>query len=262
MGCSGTRVLITRTAEDNPALAALLAARGAVAISFPCIEFSDPADMEPLDRALRCLSGPAAPHWVVLSSPQAVGRLVARLAVLGLSPIESLRSCSLAAVGSGTAEALGVLGLHASLVPDSGAGAAALAKALLPLVRGQRVLLPRAEQGSPVLAAALVAGGAEVLAVAAYRTLPAAASDPDGLRALRDGVVQGILFASGSAVRGFVALLGAEAAALAAKAKVACMGARCAGEARALGLRVDAVAGGAFPELIDALCAALATAPD
>lgn len=253
----GARVLVTRAAEDAAALEGQIRARGGEPVAFPCIAFAAPRDEGPLDAALRELAFALPPQWVALSSPQAVRRLWERLEALGLPPSEALRRASLAAVGAGTAEALAARGLKAALVPARGAGARVLAEELSPRVRGQRVLLPRAEEGNPELAQALAAAGAEVRAVALYRTVAAAAPDPAGLAALRRGLVHGILFASGSAASGFASLLGAEAPALAAAAKVACMGARCAAAARAAGLPVDAVAGGGLPELLDALSASL-----
>src|SRR5258708_6457171 len=103
---------------------------------------------------------------------------------------------------------------------------------------------PRAERAPPALEDALAAAGARVRTAVLYRTVLAPAADPVGLSALRERRVGGILFASGSAARGFAALLGIEAPGLAAAAKVACMGARCAAEARANGLRGDAAGRG------------------
>jgi len=57
-----------------------------------------------------------------------------------------------------------------------------------------------------------------------YRTVPAPAPDPEGARLLRAGSMDAIAFASGSAARGFAALFGPEAAGLAGRALVACMG--------------------------------------
>jgi uroporphyrinogen III methyltransferase/synthase len=252
----GARVVVTRAADDRGALDDLLAARGAEAIPFPCIAFDDPLDLAALDEALRALGFPGGPSAVALSSPQAVRRFHARLLRLGLDPGAALRNVLIGAVGAGTAAALSQVGLRAAVVPAGAVGAEALAAALAPRLRGQRVLLPRAEEGNPALAEALARAGAEVHSAILYRTVTAPAPDPAGLAFLRAGLMDGILFASGSAARGFAALLGAEAGPLAARAKVACMGARCAAVAREAGLRVDAVARGGFEELLDALAEA------
>jgi uroporphyrinogen III methyltransferase/synthase len=167
-----------------------------------------------------------------------------------------LRGVRIAAAGAGTARRIGERGLPA-LAPAQGVGAEALVEMLAPLVAGKDVLLPRAEGGNPALAGGLERAGARLLTPVLYRTVPAATVPPQAARLLRDGHVEAIAFASGSAARGFAALFGAEAAALAARTRVACMGRTCAAEARSAGLRVDAVADGGLPELVEALDSAM-----
>jgi len=246
------RVLVTRAAEDQAELAALLAARGARPVALPCIAFADPADPAPLEEALRRLRSGPAPDFVVLASPHAAERFLARVDPAWL------RGVRIAAAGEGTARRIGERGL-APLAPAQGVGADALVEMLAPLVSGKEVLLPRAEGGNPALAAGLERAGARVSAPALYRTVPAAAADPEGARLLREGRIDAVAFASGSAARGFAALFGGEAAGLLGGALVACMGPTCAAEARAAGLRVDAVADGGLPELVEALESALST---
>ena len=246
------RVLVTRAAEDQDELGALLAARGARPVPLPCIAFADPADPAPLEDALRRLRSGPAPDFLVLASPHAAERFLARV-----DPA-TLRGVRIAAAGEGTARRIGERGLP-SLAPAQGAGADALVETLAPLVRGKEVLLPRAEGGNPALVAGLERAGARVSAPILYRTVPAAAADPEGVRLLRAGHVDAIAFASGSSARGFAALFGNEAPALAGRARVACMGEACAKDARAAGLRVDAVADGGLPELVEALESALST---
>jgi uroporphyrinogen-III synthase len=250
---SGKRVLVTRAAEDQAELAALLAARGAHPVPLPCIAFADPVDPGPLEAALRSLRAGPAPEFVVLASPHAADRFLDRADFAALGRIR------IAAAGAGTARRIEERGLSA-LAPPRGAGADALVELLAPLVAGKEVLLPRAEGGNPALALGLQRAGARVLAVTLYRTVPAAVPDPDGVRLLRSGRVDAIAFASGSAARGFASLLGAEAPALAAAAVVACMGATCAAEARSAGLPVDTVADGGLPELVEALESRMSTA--
>jgi uroporphyrinogen-III synthase len=250
---AGKRVLVTRAAEDQAELATLLAARGARPVALPCIAFSDPADPAPLEDALRLLRSGPAPDFLVLASAHAADRFLARV-----DPA-SLRGVRIAAAGSGTARRIAERGLPA-LAPAEGVGAEALVEMLAPLVAGKDVLLPRAEGGNPALAAGLERAGARVRAPVLYRTVPAAAAPPEAARLLRGGGIEAIAFASGSAARGFAALFGAEAPALAGRARVACMGNTCAADARAAGLRVDAVAAGGLPDLVDALDSALSKA--
>ena len=250
---AGKRVLVTRAAEDQAELAALLTARGARPVALPCITFADPTDPAPLEDALRRLRSGPPPDFLVLASAHAADRFLSRV-----DPA-SLRGVRIAAAGAGTARRIGERGLTA-LAPAQGVGADALVEMLAPLVAGRDVLVPRAEGGNPALLAGLERAGAHVRAPILYRTVPAATVPPEAARLLRDGHVEAIAFASGSAARGFAALFGAEAPALAGRARVACMGRTCAAEASASGLRVDAVADGGLPELVEALDSALSTA--
>jgi uroporphyrinogen-III synthase len=233
----GVRVLVTRAAEDAPELEALLRERGAVPIRMPCIVFEDGPDAARIAAAVR--GGQA--DLAVVASPHAARRL---LALCGPPSIP------LAAVGAATARELP----GEVIVPAQGVGADALVAALRDSVRGKRVLIARAEGGNPALVDGLRAAGAVVQALTLYRTVPARQVDAAALAALREGRIGAIAFASGSAARGFVALAGARSADAAA---VACMGPRCAEEARQAGIRVDAVAAGGLSELCDALALAV-----
>jgi uroporphyrinogen-III synthase len=246
------RVLVTRAAEDQAELAMLLAARGARPVALPCIAFAAPADPAPMEEALRRLRSGPAPSFVVLASPHAAERFLARVDPAWL------RGVRIAAAGEGTARRIGERGL-AALAPAKGVGADALVEMLAPLVSGKDVLLPRAEGGNPALVAGLERAGARVSAPALYRTVTAAGADPDGARLLREGGIDAIAFASGSAARGFSALFGPDAPGLSGRTLVACMGRTCAADARAAGLRVDAVADGGLPELVEALESMLST---
>jgi len=249
----GKRVLVTRAAEDQAELADLLAARGAVPVPLPCIAFADPLDRGPLDAALGLLRAGVRPDFVVLASPHAVVRFLREL-----DPA-LLRGVRIAAAGRSTARRLEERGLS-GMVPARGVGAEALVELLAPLVGGKDVLLPRAEGGNPSLIDGLQRAGARLAAVTLYRTVPAASADPAAVRLLREGGIDAIAFASGSAARGFAALFGAHAANFSARAAVVCLGPACAEESRLAGLRVDAVSGGGLPELVDALESAMSTA--
>jgi uroporphyrinogen-III synthase len=235
---AGVRVLVTRALEDAPELEALLRERGAQPVRMPCVAFEDGPDAARIAAMVRNREA----DLIVVSSPQAARRL---LALCGRIVVP------LAAVGAATAQELP----GDVLVPRDGVGADALVNELRGRIGGLRVLVPRAEGGNPSLIEGLRDAGARVEALTLYRTVTAHRAEPAALLALRKGAVDAIAFASGSAARGFVALAGAEAASGAA---VACMGKRCADDARSAGLRVDAVAdGGRLPELCDAVALAV-----
>ena len=249
-GLTGKRVLVTRAREDQEELAALLVAREAEPVALPCIELAEPLDRIPLQNALQSLREGKRTDFLVLASPHAADRFLSRIDPAHLSGVR------IAAVGAATARRIEERGLQA-IAPSRGASAEALLSLLAAQVRDKQVLVPRAEGGNPALVEGLERAGARVTAVTLYRTVPATSVDPQGARLLRSGRVDGIAFASGSAARGFAALFGDEAAALAARTTVACMGKTCAADARAVGLRVDAVADGGVPELVEALESAI-----
>lgn len=228
----GKRVLVTRAAEDAAELEDLLRARGAVPVRLPCIAFED----LPLAAKLAERVREGRFDLVVLSSPHAARRA---LDLIGRT------SVPFAAVGSATAQ-----GLPGDvIVPSRGAGAEALVAELAGKVRGKRVLLPQAERPTPALLEGLTRAGAEVEAFPLYRTVVPASADLSLLAG-----ADAIAFASGSAVRGFVALAGATAA----RGKVvAAIGASTAAEAVAAGLSVDAVGDEGLTGLCEALALAL-----
>lgn len=203
-------VVVTRSKGGEDALAERLRELGAALREIPAIAFAPPADAGPLDAALRGLD---RFDWAVFASATAVERTVERMRALGLEPA-SLGRLRLAAVGPATADRLAREVRRADLVPEEARGEA-LAAALAPSVRGRRVLLPRPAEGRPELLDGLLAAGAEVAAVEAYRTLPA---PPEGIAPLADwieaGEVDAVAFASPSAVKAVVAGLGTRAPAL------------------------------------------------
>jgi len=152
-----------------------------------------------------------------------------------------------AAVGPATARALRARGLEPALVPDEANGLA-LANAL-PEADGKRVLLVRATAAATDLPARLRERGAQVEELAAYATVeaPAASAEPL-IAALADVDLAAIVFASGSAVRGFLALGGTTVW------PAITIGPRTSNVARQLGFRVVAEA---KEQSADALAAAI-----
>jgi uroporphyrinogen-III synthase len=140
-----------------------------------------------------------------------------------------------AAVGQATARALRNAGIEPSLIPAESNGLA-LANAI-PDVEGKRVLLVRASAASPDLPHRLRERGATVDEVAAYLTVEGPAASAEALRtALADPDLAAIVFASGSAARGFLALGGST------RWPAITIGPRTTREAKALGFKVVAEA--------------------
>lgn len=207
MRLDGRTVVVTRNRGGDDALSARLAELGATVRELPAIAFAPPADPAPLDAALGAL---ARTDWIVFASATAVERTLDRAAALGVTPADLARP-RLAAVGPATAACLAERLRPPDLVPGDARGVA-LAAELAREVKGRRVLLPRPSEGRTELLDGLRAAGADLVAVDAYRTVPA---PPEALaplaRWIASGEVACVAFASPSAVRAVVQALGRDA---------------------------------------------------
>lgn len=212
-------MVVTRAPGQAGGLAAELEQFGAEVLYLPLVRFESATDKGPLQGALNRL---AEFDWLLLTSQNAV-RFVAE----GLREMPEGGPASwfpkVAAVGTATAEAARQVGWPVDFVASRFRGAA-LAEELGERVRGKKVLLPRSDRARPDLPAALRELGAEVHEVVAYRTVTAESAQSEAASAIRAGRVDVITFASPSAVHGFVDVMGEEARALAAGAKIAVIG--------------------------------------
>ena len=252
----GRRVLVTRSREQAPVLAAALRRAGAEPVLFPLLVQVPPGDWREVDAALARRGGYDA---LLFTSANAVRALASRAAERGAS-VTALGE-RVFCVGPGTAEAARRQGLEVHGVPEQRQGGEGLlelvARELPP--RGRRFLLPRAQEARETLPEGLRAAGARVDAVAVYRTVAA----PVDAGALRERLVRGELdaltFASPSAAKRFAELLDDAARAAAGRCVVAAIGPVTAEALRKLGLAPDCVAersGGA--SLVEALASCLA----
>jgi uroporphyrinogen-III synthase len=193
MGTSaGRRVLVTRGASQSAKLSDGLRAHGIVPVEVPVIRIVAAENMAPIESALRNLG-----HydWIVLTSTNTVRILseYARSLGIGFPPRPQV-----AAVGSATAHAAREAGFTVTCVPDAYV-AEDLVRVLRDQVRGQRILLARAEAARDVIPDALRDSGAQVDVVDVYRNiLPDEA--PQELRRARAGQLDAATFASSSSV--------------------------------------------------------------
>ena len=246
---TGKRILVTRPKNQAADLFDPLTAEGAEPIPFATIEISPLKDFSRLDKALADLAA-GVYAWVIFTSVNGVSACFDRLAVAGSVAGSGLRpdptTTRVAAIGPSTASALQSLGARVDFVPQEYVAERILDG--LGDVKGQRILLPRAELARAALAEALQESGALVDEIPVYHTVQPP-PDPAGLDALRLGV-DVITFTSSSTVRNFVALAGAETGA----ALIACIGPITAQTALELGLPVHIVAKEyTIPGLVQAL---------
>lgn len=231
----GRRILVTRPLAQAAALVDRLADLGADPIEAPMIRILPLADEAPLEAACAAAS---TFDWIVFTSANGVEAFMKRL-LAGSRDVRTLGPTRLCAVGPATEARLRRYGLAVDLVPEEHRAEAVSAALLRDHdVSGARILLPRADIARATLPNELRRAGAEVVDVAAYRTVPV--SDADGTdvsRMLRERRIDVVTFTSASTVRGFVARVGAESlAGLLENVSVASIGPVTADAARRLGI--------------------------
>jgi uroporphyrinogen-III synthase len=249
---SGTRVVNTRPAHQAADLDAVLRARGAESISFPCIAIAEPQNSAALDAAVAALLA-GAYGWIVFASASAVAAVAARI---GDRLIPS--GVKVAAVGNGSASAArDLLRVESIFVPDQRHESSGLVSTI-PVRCGERVLVPASSIARPELDDGLRAAGAQVEAVVAYRTVEGRGG-ADLAPLLANRSIDAIAFASPSAVTGFVARVAALGFGVPdiAELPVGCIGATTADRAETCGFASIAIA----PEpTVDRLADALESA--
>lgn len=248
LALSGVRVLATRPAEQIAKLSAALRAEGADVLEVPAIAIEPPSSWEAVDEAI----ARGQYRWVIFTSSNGVRFFVDRLTALG-NDTSWFTSADIAAIGPETARSLAERGLHADLVPGEFVAEALLAALTdaAPL-RGERVLLARADIAREALVNGLLREGALVDQVTVYRTVPARPS-PELLDRLTERAIDVVTFTSSSTVRSLVDMLGSSSSLL-RHCTVACIGPVTAATAREYGLEAAIVAANyTIPGLVAAI---------
>lgn len=216
----GKRVVVTRARSQASGLAATLRGLGGEVVELPAIRIESRIESDEVQRAverigeyaLLCLTSPNGVHLLFdamrqagldarafggSSKPQQVER--------GGSSAGSGAGTTIAAIGTGTAQALAEHGIVADVVPERFV-AEALVEALADVdVEGQKVLVARAAEARDVLPDALRERGAEVDVVALYKTVREA-PEPEAVEAAQ--TADYVTFTSSSTVRNLIEALG------------------------------------------------------
>lgn len=246
---AGKRVLVTRPGERGLRLALLLDQWGAEAILVPTIEFAPPLDPRPLRAATTHLE---TYDWAVFTSPRAVEAVRDSLRSASVDWPQDVRC---AAVGPGTRTVLEAAGATVSAQPQEPRASAVVGA--LGDIRGLRILLPRSDLAHDELADGLRSAGARVDDVEAYRTLLRSPTSDD-IAVLKKGSAA-VVFASGSAVHGYLRAIASIPSEDGVPPSVVCIGPATAEVAAHAGLVVAAVAGETSDEaVVEAVAQALA----
>jgi uroporphyrinogen III methyltransferase/synthase len=212
------RVLITRSAEQAPALADALSELGVEPVIVPTIEIVSPASFADLDQAIASLD---QVDYLVLTSTNAVEAFFDRLATLGHSAA-ILDTLQIVAVGPKSAAAIDAHGVSADLTPKD-YRAEGVVSLLKERVAGKKVLYPKAALARELIPKQLGNAGAEVIEPVAYASAPPQGASASLKQALDDGLDL-LTFTASSTVENFINLLDAGDLTLARQVPVASIG--------------------------------------
>lgn len=229
---TGWRVLVPRGGPWGDRVAASLRAQGASPKVAPMINFAPTDDAAALEAALAKLADGGF-DWVTVTSATTVDVLSSHQAVVPAAT-------KIAAVGETTAAALTAAGYPVALVPAEENSARGLLEEWTAATDGAiplRVLALRSAIAKPLLSIGLARIGHHVEAVVAYRTVGVPV-EPSVVADVAEGRVQAVLVTSGSVAEQVQKQLGP----IPDGTLVVCIGPQTAKDARAIGLRVDAIA--------------------
>ena len=224
----GQRILVTRPRERAGTLSEKLRSLGADVWEYPCIETVPILPCPTMTAALAHLTDY---QWLVFTSPAGVEAFQAELHRMEKDS-RYLSGVKLAAIGTGTARALEAMGLTADYIPPV-YDAAHLGEGL---TAHGKVLILRAETGSPALTAALDRRAISYDDIAVYRTVYQNPRSEALRAALEAGEVPLVTFTSASTVKGLLATIGGGADL--SRVTGLCIGERTAAEARRQGIAV------------------------
>jgi uroporphyrinogen III methyltransferase/synthase len=163
---SGKRILITRPAHQAEKFSRRLTALGAEVIAFTAIEIRDPSSWEALDNSIRNIE---SYQWLVFTSVNGVEKLFSRYRQLGRD-VRDLKGIRIAAIGSATERAVAEWGLKVEILPDEFKAEDLLQSLKGKVLKGSRILIPRAKVARDILPIELQKQGAQVDVVEAYET--------------------------------------------------------------------------------------------
>jgi uroporphyrinogen III methyltransferase/synthase len=240
----GKRVLVTRPKGQAGATARLLRGRGADPIVWPTITLGPPPDPARVDQAVRELDGYDV---VAFTSENGVDWFWSAIERAGRDARVFGRA-RVAAIGTGTAEALARRGVRADIMPTEFRGEE-LAAAIL-ADRGAigrsapwRALVPRALVAREVLPELLREAGVEVDVVPVYETRSVPADRRDELQAMLEaGKVDVVLLTASSTADAICELLAPRAVELLAGVLIASIGPITTRTAEKRGLTVGVTA--------------------
>ena len=202
----GRRIVVTRAANQAPALTQKLRDLGADVIEMPATRIAR-LDLTPLREAIGRVS---EYQWIIFTSQNAVAIFWEQLLGAGLDA-RTLAGLQVAAVGPATAGALLEHGIVVDVVPERFVAESLLEKlSERDDVAGSSILYVTAEGSRDVLPEGLDEIGASVDRILAYRSIVDGTGAERLVRSIEKHPIDLVTFTSASSVRGYVDAVGEE----------------------------------------------------
>lgn len=198
----GKTFINTRTKEQAAVLSDKLISQGADVIEIPMIKTVEPQNLDSLDNTIKKLNKNYY-TWVIFTSSNSVKYFLKRVKEKGFD-LRIFGGLKIAAIGSATAKTLSKYGLNADRLPED-FKAEGMVDSLSDL-KGEQILLPRAEVARDILPDSLVGNGNEVDIAVAYRTIVPFESKGELLNVINEGDTEMVIFTSSSTVNNFCSL--------------------------------------------------------
>jgi uroporphyrinogen III methyltransferase/synthase len=200
---AGKRIVITRARSQASGLARRIEKLGGEVIEFPTIEIQAPESYAALDDAIAKIE---TYDWLIFTSVNGVERFLLRLRSVNRS-VTQLKDIKIGAIGPETSKRLRAAGLQTFVVPEQYQAEGLVAVLTPEMMRGKKVLIPRAAKAREILPETLRRWGARVDVVEVYRTVIPKTDTAALTHLLRARQVDMIAFTSSSTVANFAQLL-------------------------------------------------------
>lgn len=201
---AGRKILVTRPERRASGMTGRLRSAGAEVVELPSVKTELPEDLSGIYRALDEIDKYG---WVVFTSPSGAELFFEVMAGRKMD-IRFLAGTKIAVIGRATGAILEERGLYPAYMPER-YYAKELGEGLAARAGGERILILRAEQGSPELTRPLGEAGISYNDTVLYRTvIPGENAQAKRVRqklAVHD--FDYVTFTSGSTVRGFMEIL-------------------------------------------------------
>ena len=200
---SRPRVVVTRPGAEPDSLISRLEELGLDVVHVPAIEIGPPRSYAALDRLV---ADPLQVDWLLFTSRNSVRYFVQRSRRLRL-PKAVPEGVQVATVGPATHRACARADIDVDLESTGHSGQDLAQETMTHAVPGSKIAVIQAEDGRAEALELLSLAGYDATSVAAYRTRSARVP-PAVVRAIKDGAVEAVAFASPSSVVTFAIALG------------------------------------------------------